>query len=194
MKTIGITGGVGSGKTAVIEHFEKKYGARIIIADQVAHLLEEPGMPCYNKLVEAFGEKILDASQQIDKKKFASLIFQSENALETVNSIIHPEVKKYILDEIEKERINKRDYVIVEAALLIEDGYLDILDEIWFVYTEESIRRQRLKESRGYSDEKIDSIIASQLDEETYKQKCHHIIVNNATIEKATKQIDLLLS
>lgn len=196
MKTIGITGGVGSGKSAILEHFRDCYQARVILADEAAHLLEEPGQPCYNKLVEAFGNEILQnhtPGEIIEKQKLAALLFQNPEALQTVNDIVHPEVKKYILAEIEKERQEGRAYVIVEAALLLECGYLDILDEIWYVYAGKETRRKRLKESRGYSDERIDGIMASQLEEDEYRRKCHQVIDNDRTIEEAKKQVDRLL-
>lgn len=196
MKTIGITGGVGSGKSAILEHFRENYQARVILADEVAHLLEEPGQPCYNKLVEAFGNGILHNSAPgavIDKQKLAALLFQNDEALQTVNAIVHPEVKKYILAEIEKERREGRAYVIVEAALLLECGYLEIMDEIWYVYAGKETRRKRLKESRGYSDERIDGIMASQLEENEYRRRCHHVIDNDRSIEEAKQQVDRLL-
>lgn len=196
MRTIGITGGVGSGKTAVLDHFRDKYNARIIVADEVAHLLEEPGKPCYNKLVREFGNSILASDEpgaEIDKNKMAMVIFAKPEALEKVNDIIHPEVKHYILAEIDKERQTTREYVIVEAALLIECGYLDLLDEIWYIFTSEEIRRERLKCTRNYSDEKIDRILASQLSEAEYRKYCHQVLDNNSSIEDVKEQVDRLL-
>ena len=193
MKTIGITGGVGSGKSAILEYFRQRCDARIILADEAAHLLEEPGQPCYNKIVQAFGSGILQEPRPgavIDKQKLAALLFQNDEALQTVNDIVHPEVKNYILAEIEKERQEGRAYVIVEAALLLECGYLEILDEIWYVYAAAETRRKRLKESRGYSDARIDGIMASQLSEEEYRRRCHHVIDNDRSIEEAKEQVD----
>ena len=85
------------------------------------------------------------------------------------------------------------EYFILEAALLIEEGYDEILDELWYVYVPEDIRRSRLKESRGYSDEKIDDIFASQLSEEEFKNNCRRMIDNSGSIYTTMKQIDRIL-
>ena len=157
MKTIGITGGVGCGKSRILEYIKENYNCRIIIADDVANEIKEPGQMCYQPLIDLLGERILGEDKRIDKKKMASEIFKDESLLQKVNDIIHPAVKDYILDniEIEKEK-GKIDYLFIEAALLIECGYNAYVDEMWYIYAKESVRRERLKNSRGYSDEKID--------------------------------------
>lgn len=193
MKKIGITGGVGSGKSAVLDVFRNNYNSYVCVADEVAHILEGKGQDCYNELVETFGDGILDEEGNLDKKGFASIIFSSKENLEKVNAIIHPAVKRYILARIAEEEAKGTDYFILEAALLIEDGYLEILDEIWYVYASEEVRRSRLKTSRGYSDEKIDSIMEKQMSEEEFRSKCHRVIDNNTTIEIAQKQIKEIL-
>ena len=83
---------------------------------------------------------------------------------------------------------------MLEAALLIEDGYLEILDEIWYVHADSAVRRNRLKESRGYSDEKIDSIMTKQLEETQYRSLCKYTIDNSGTEQETQKSIDLILS
>ncbi|MGN0346748.1 MAG: dephospho-CoA kinase [Lachnospiraceae bacterium] len=192
-KTIGITGGVGSGKTAILQHFQGKYHAKIIVADQVAHLLEAPGEPCYNELVEFFGKSILREDGFLDNGAFAQLIFSSPEALQRVNDIVHPEVKKYIMRTIEEEKKKKTPYVVVEAALLLEEGYDRLLDEIWYIYTAEDNRRLRLKQSRGYSDEIIDGIMARQLKETQFREKCKVVIDNNGPLEDTIAQMDAVL-
>lgn len=189
MKKIGITGGVGSGKTAILNVFRENYNSYVVVADEVAHILEGKGQDCYNELVQAFGTGILDEEGKLDKKKFADVIFSDKDNLVKVNSIIHPAVKRYILDEMARQESKGTDYFIVEAALLIEDGYLEILDEIWYVYVDSSVRRQRLKDSRGYSDEKIDSIMAKQMSDEDFRKYCHRVIDNSTTIEAAKEQV-----
>lgn len=189
MRKIGITGGVGAGKSAVLSVFRDNYNSYICIADEVAHLLEAKGQDCYNKLAKAFGQGILDDEGNLDKQKFASIIFSSKEKLAIANGIIHPAVKQYILEKMAEEEAKGTEYFIVEAALLIEDGYLDILDEIWYVYASEATRRARLKASRGYSDEKIDSIMAKQMSESDFRKYCRREIDNNTTIEAAGQQV-----
>ena len=191
MKVIGITGGVGSGKSALLAYIKEHYNCRIILADQAAHQVKEPGQPCYGKLVELLSEEILDKDGTIHKGKMAEKIFSDEKLLEAVNAIIHPAVKELILGEIKKERRKGEvRYFFVEAALLIEDGYLDIVDEMWYIYTEEKVRRNRLSLSRGYSEEKINSIMASQLSETEFRKHCKVVIDNSGSLEEAFEQID----
>ena len=81
------------------------------------------------------------------------------------------------------------DFLFIEAALLIEDGYKKIVDELWYIFTKEEVRRERLKASRGYSDEKIDSIIASQLSEAEFRENSDFVIDNSGTMEESLLQI-----
>lgn len=194
MRTIGITGGVGSGKTEVLTFITTNYDARVIVADIAAKELEQPGQPCYHKLVEALGNGILDAEGLIDAKILSGLIFSDAKALAQVNSIVHPAVKHYILETIEEERRKGTEFFVVEAALLIEEDYQDILDEMWYIYVSEPVRRKRLKESRGYSDHKIDSIMAAQKTEAEFRAVCDHVIDNNDSIENMQKQVAELLA
>ena len=183
MIKIGITGGVGSGKSEVLRYLKERYGAAILLADEAAALLERKGQPCYNLLVKAFSEDILDTDGEIDRKKFAGIIFSDKDNLKKVNDIVHPAVREYILDVIKNEEEKGTKFFILEAALLIEEGYDKILDELWYVYTDESIRYERLKRDRGYSDEKIKSIISRQLDESVFREKCKRVIENNGDID-----------
>lgn len=189
MKVIGITGGVGAGKSTILSHIEKNYNARIIMTDDVAKQLEEKGESCYKEIVREFGENILSDKGDIDKNRLAQLIFSNKENLKKINSIVHPAVKAYIINQIESEK-NKYDYLIIESALLIEDNYGEICDEMWYIYTSCDKRRERLKESRGYSDEKIDSIFKNQLTEEIFRKNCHKVIDNDASKTEALRQVD----
>lgn len=191
MKVIGITGGVGAGKSEILKYLKEHCRCRIIMADLVAHQLEEPGQVCYDKLVELLGTEILGADGQIEKSRMAAKIFRQKELLQRVNAIVHPAVKEYIKDAIATERAKGEiDVLFLEAALLIEDGYESIVDELWYIHTDVEIRRSRLKSSRGYSDEKIDSIISGQLPEETFYEHCQVVLENSGTLEDVYRQID----
>lgn len=190
MKLIGITGGVGAGKSEIISYLESKYNCRIEYADKVAHMLEEPGQVCFDKLVSLLGTEILKDGK-IDKASMANAMFKDDTLVDKVNDIVHPAVKDYFLREIKAERKKKKiDYFFIEAALLIECGYEKIVDELWYVYASEETRRKRLKASRGYSDEKIDAILSNQLSEDEFRKACAFVINNDADIEDAYRQID----
>ena len=191
MKVIGITGGVGSGKSALLSYIKGKYDCEIILADEAAHRVKEPGQPCYQKLIELLTDDILNEDGTINKKEMAAKIFGSDELLEKVNAIIHPAVKEMILQEITRlKKEGKTCFFFIEAALLIECGYLNIVDEMWYIYAREDIRRKRLKESRNYTDEKINAIMDSQLKEEEFRKYCKVVIDNSGSLEDAYEQID----
>ncbi len=194
MRVIGITGGVGSGKSSVLKLLKERFNAYILIADDIAKETMCRGNAGYEQVVEMFSEDILDKNKNIDRTKLATIVFHNENKRIVLNSIIHPLVKKIILNKINELKIaGTYDYVFVEAALLIEDHYDVICDELWYIYVPADIRRQRLKDSRGYSDEKIDSVFKSQLNEEAYKKACINVIDNSKDIEDTMSQIEKLL-
>ena len=97
MKVIGITGGVGAGKTSILTYLSEHYNCKIILADKVAHLLQKKGNICYDKLLEFFGTSILDEDQEIDRVRLADLIFKDKEIVAKINHIVHPEVKREIL-------------------------------------------------------------------------------------------------
>lgn len=190
MKTIGITGGVGAGKTAILAYIEKQYNCKVLLADKVANQLKQQGNSCYNQLVKLMGTSILNDENDIDNNKMAELIFEDTDILAKVNLIIHPSVKAYIKKELEKERLEGFiDYFFVEAALLIEEQYNLVLDEIWYIYVKESIRRERLIKGRGYSNEKINAIFLKQLSDDEFRNYCVTIIDNSYGLENSYMQI-----
>lgn len=190
MRIIGITGGVGAGKTQVLLYIDQHYKCRIIRADEAAHLLYEPGQECYKKLVVLLGDSILCADGSIDKKKMAATIFTDRTLLESVNQIVHPAVKQYILQQIayEKEK-NEVDYFFIEAALLIEEHYDQIVDELWYIHSDAAVREKRLAENRNYSAQKTADIMKGQLSEEEFRKHCRVVIVNNGDLEETYQQI-----
>lgn len=190
MRVIGITGGVGAGKSEILSYIKKNYCCKIVLADEVAHKVKEPGTPCYHALVQLLGKDVLSTDGTIDKVIMAQKIFSDKNILQKVNELIHPAVKKYIMAELNAEREKKElDYFFIEAALLIEEHYDEIVDELWYISTKEEVRRERLKMSRGYTDEKIDSIMKEQLREEEYKKHCKFMIDNSHSLETTYRQI-----
>lgn len=191
MKVIGITGGVGAGKSEILSYLMEHCNCRILMADRLAEELEQPGQICYDQLLALLGREILQEDGRIDRKKMAARIFADKSLLEAVNAMIHPAVKHAILQIIRDEREAARlDYLFIEAALLIEDGYAEIVDELWYIHTEEKVRRQRLKASRGYTDEKIDSILREQLSEEEFYRYCHYVIESSGSLESVYEQLD----
>lgn len=191
MKVIGITGGVGAGKTKLLSYIAEHYNCRILLADEAANTLKEPGMACYDQIVRLLGREILNEDMTINRAKMAEGIFADAQLLTQINEILHPAVKAYILEQIKLEREKGLiEFFFLEAALLIECGYQKIVDELWYISAAEEVRRARLKSARGYTDEKIDRIISAQLSEEDYKSQCDFIIDNSREEQWAYEQID----
>ncbi|MCR5558023.1 MAG: dephospho-CoA kinase [Butyrivibrio sp.] len=188
---IGITGGIGAGKSTVLGYIKDNYNCLVIFSDDVANDIKKKGYPAYDELVELLGKEVLAEDGEIDKAKMASAIFNNKNLLKKVNNILHPAVNTFIINSIEKERVSHTyDFVFVEAALLIENGYDKIVDELWYVYASEQARRERLKSSRGYSDEKITDILGKQLDDASFRKHCSFVIDNSGELSEAAKAID----
>lgn len=190
MKTIGITGGVGSGKTALLNAIKKEVNCRVFLADEIAHTLEEPGQSCYEPLVQLLGTDVLDERGFLDKSKMSRVVFKDKALLEQVNRIVHPAVKEAIRTGIEKARKEGGvDFCFVEAALFLEAGYRDLAEEVWYIYADEKARTDRLFAGRGYSLSKIKSIMAKQLQEEVFRRECQVVIDNSVSIAHAMEQV-----
>lgn len=195
MRFIGITGGVGAGKSAILSYLGTKPKVKVMLADEIAHDLMEPGTGCFEKLKMQFAdEDIYRPDGAFDREKLAAVIFSDEKKRKEMNGIVHPAVREYVLLQKEKEqKKGELSLLVLEAALLIEEHYDEICDELWYIYTSEEVRRQRLIASRGYSDAKIDQIFASQLKEDTYRKYCKVVIDNNGDWDITRKQLEKAL-
>ena len=188
-KIIGITGGVGAGKSSVLNILKTKFGARIILADLVARGLMEPGTEGLFLVTKALGTGFLTEDGLVDRTALADLIFHDSKALETMNSIIHPLVWEAMKTEAEEA---EESLIVVEAAVFTT-APKDFFDELWYVHTDGETRIRRLMESRGYSMEKCESIIKNQKPDSWYKALCGRVIDNNGTEEETEKQLKEIL-
>lgn len=183
--TIALTGGVGSGKSRVLELLNKEYNARIIQTDHVAKRLEEPGRAGFKALVDEFGAGILGPDGRLDKDTLAGMIFTDAHARERVNQLIHPLVWEYVKDQAET---GDEAILVVESALVLENPG-DFFREIWYVYTLREQRVRRLMESRGYSVERCRRMMAGQPSEEEYRKYADYVIDNNGSMDAVREQI-----
>lgn len=194
MKIIGITGGIGSGKSTVLNLLRDKYQAYIVEADRIAHDLMKPRQAAYEKIKAVFPETVFHADGTVNRVALGQMVFHDTDCLKQLNEIVHPAVKAWIRNEIEQQKQSGScQLFVIEAALLIEDGYTAICDEIWYVYVEESIRIKRLMESRGYTEEKCRAVMKNQSNEAYYKQNTSAWIDNSSSFENTEKQVDGLL-
>ena len=190
MKIIGITGGVGAGKSTVLAYLEEKYNAFVIQADEVGHIVMEPGQECYEQVIRLFGKDVIKKDKTIDRKRVSDVVFGQPDLLERLNRIIHPAVKRYILRSLEEQKEEKRELCVVEAALFLEEHYQEFCDDVWYIHTDEEIRIRRLMENRGYTRGKSLGIIGNQASEAYFRANTDCTIENNGDLEKTWKQID----
>ena len=188
MKVIGITGGVGSGKSRVLAYMRDAYGAVICQMDETARSLQKKGTRCFDRIVEAFGTGILDGQGELDRAALGSIVFASEEKLTQLNGIVHPEVIRLVEKDIRSKAEGGRKLYVVEAALLPDVGK-ELCDELWYIYADENVRRERLKTSRGYTDDRISQMIGSQPEEERFRASCSVVIDNSGDFEDTKKQI-----
>lgn len=190
MKVYGITGGAGTGKSEVIRLLQERFNGYVIMSDEVARELMQKGQISYNLIVEAFGKEILMENGEIDRKKLADHVFHNKQALEQLNSMTHPYVKEAIKKQIADAKASGMySFVALESAILLECGYEEICDEFWYVYTKPEIRRQRMKETRGYSDEKVDAVMKNQQPDEIFFDQCAFVVENNTTLDAVYEQL-----
>ncbi len=184
-----LIGGVGTGKSRVLDILKEDYQAVVIQADEVAKHLEEKGQPGLAQLTETFGREILDPEGNLDRAAFARKIFQNPEALEQVNAIIHPLVWNWIHKRV---REIQRGLVIVETAVPDKNPG-DIYQEVWYLYTLRETRISRLMENRGYSREKCFQMMANQLSEEEYRSLSDRELDNNGSPEDIKAQLKDIL-
>lgn len=185
MKVIGITGGVGAGKSRILSILKEEYQVEIILADEVAKELEEPGMEGYRQLVETFGTGILGPDGEINRAGLAALIFQDKEALQKVNAIIHP----LTWEEIKRRTAVSTAHLVAVEAALFDESSKTLCEELWFVDTLEENRIDRLMTNRGYSRQKCLDIIANQKDRSFFLNLADVVIDNNGSIEDVRRQI-----
>lgn len=191
MITLGITGGVGAGKSTILDFLEEQYHAFVIKADEIGHLVMEPEEVCYEPVIALFGREVIRKEDKtIDRRRVADVVFSHPDMLEKMNSVIHPAVKQYILDTLEVKQKEGQRLCVVEAALLLEENYQAFCDEVWYIHTDREIRIARLMESRGYSREKSENIISHQASEGFFREHTDFEIDNSGTEEETKKQIE----
>jgi dephospho-CoA kinase len=189
MKTIGLTGGIGAGKSTVSQIL-LALGAFVIDADKVGHEIYLPGKEAWQQVVAEFGRDILAADQTIDRKKLGVVVFASDEARKKLNAIVHP----LMFHDIQRRMTEKRTEgftkpIVVEAAILIEANWLPLVDEVWVVITGKSAVIERVAAQRGLSARDTETRIASQLSDTERLKYAHVVIRNDGSVEDLKQQI-----
>lgn len=177
MKVIGLTGGIGSGKSTVAELLAG-LGAKVIDADKVAHEVFDPETEGLKEVAAAFGEKVLQENGEIDRNRLAEIVFNDPEALEKLNRIVHPRAYELTRSRLEEYRRQGVEVVVLEVILLVEAGWAHLADTIWVTVASEESVVKRLKQTRGMSEEEILSRIHSQTSN-AERIKNADVVINN---------------
>ncbi len=162
MKVIGLTGGIGSGKSTVSQ-FLAELGAVIIDADKVGHEAFKPDTELWREVVFAFGRQVLKPNGDIDRKKLGEMVFSNSESLSQLNQIMHPRMYDMVKAQLEDYRRQKVEVVVLEAPLLIEAGWTSLVDEVWVTVAPESTILRRLQGRMGLSQAEALARLRSQL-------------------------------
>ena len=189
MLSIGLTGGIGSGKSQVAHYFSE-LGIPVIDADVIAHQLVAPGSEALAEITAVFGDDILDDEGALDRKKLASIVFNDPQSKQKLEAILHPRVRKQI-DEY-KANYNDSPYILVVIPLLLESEQPFEVDRILVVEAPEEIRIQRVQQRDGRSTDQIRNIISSQVNDEQRRAAADDIIVNDNSLEKLRQSVENL--
>lgn len=189
---LGITGGAGSGKTTVVEYIAKVTSVIFLHCDVIAHELMQPKGASYYALIEEFGKEILEENTLlISREKLAKIAMATKESRNRLNEITHPLVRQAVekkMDVLVQEQF--QGIVIIEAALLIEAGYKEICDELWYVHAPIDDRKRRMRKNRGYTEQKIEHILAGQLSEEQFRANAD-VVIENPDREKEEEKEEL---
>lgn len=182
MKIIGITGGVGSGKSMALSYLKEKDKVVVCEADKIGRELQKKGTLCFEAICSYFGSEILTEEMELDRTKLRERVFDNEEELKKLNEIVHPYVWDAIQNLIKESALLGTEVFVLESAILFEGNYQSICDEIWYIFVEAVIRQERLFVSRGYTEETFSQIQGSQLEEEKFRTLCHKVIDNNGEV------------
>ena len=191
MKIIGITGGVGAGKSTVLNILEELCSCKVVMADDVAKELMQYGKALSKLAIDLFGQESYKEDRSLNTAHIAALMYNDDVLKNKWTGAVHPAVKKEILFQIENAKaLEEVDYFFLEAALLLEEKYDEICDEIWYVYADEAVRIERIMTNRGYSLEKAKNIISSQKTHEEFLLGSQWVIDNGISIAKTRIQLE----
>lgn len=198
MTIIGVTGGIGAGKSSV-SMILRDLGAIVIDADHVSREVVKPHKPAWIEIRKTFGDNVFNDDGTLDRGKLAQIVFSSEEKKLELEGIIH----KQVVFEIEKRLKSLKasgynDTVVLDVPIPIKRGFLDIVDRVWVVFSRDEIRINRVVERSGISREDAEKRIKSQMTQEEYKELAHEVIENNGSLneleEKVKALYDILLN
>ena len=194
MQVIGLTGGIGAGKSLVADMLSD-LGARVIDADKVGHEVYAPGTQGFAAVVEAFGGEVVGPDGQIDRARLGEKVFGNAAELQKLTGIVHPLIRQMVDDRIAAAR---RDpgvrVVILEAAILLDSGWDAVTDEVWVVVADSSMIRRRLAEARGLSEAEVDARAAKQMSDAERRSRADVLVENFGTAQELRSEVERIWS
>jgi dephospho-CoA kinase len=189
MITIGLTGGIGTGKSAVTRILAG-LGATVIDADKVAHSVYAPGAPGYQDVIAAFGEGILAPDRTVDRAKLGPIVFADPTGLKRLTDIVWPRTFERMRNMVAEFRANgERKPIVVEAAVLIEANWQPLCDEIWLIVAPRERVIERVARDRGLKPEQTEARIRAQLPDDERRRWAQLVIDNGGTIEELRARV-----
>lgn len=189
MIVIGLTGGIGTGKSEV-SRILSDLGVAIIDADKVGHEAYLPNSEAWTAVVDAFGREVLQPNQEIDRKRLGSIVFGNPQALATLNGIMHPIMYRMIEERIDALRGSGAAGVVVEAAVLIEANWTPLVDEVWVTVAPEEEVIRRVQARNNQSTEQIRSRIRAQLSQEERERRADVVIGNDGDLQRLKETVE----
>ncbi|ANB56051.1 dephospho-CoA kinase [Anoxybacillus sp. B7M1] len=190
--TIGLTGGIASGKSTV-SHMLKEFGIPVVDADLIAREVVRVGEEAYKQIVKEFGSEILQENGEINRTKLGSIVFHHEEKRKRLNAIVHPAVRKKMLEQKETFLRNGANAVVLDIPLLIESQLFHLVDKMIVVYVDEAIQLERLIKRNGLAKEDAVARIRAQMPLSDKKSYADAVIDNNGTIERTREQLLYIL-
>jgi dephospho-CoA kinase len=187
---VGLTGGIGSGKSAVATMLER-LGAVVFDADEFARRAIDPGTPGEAAVAEAFGPSVLTPAGHVDRDRLAAVVFADPDARRRLEAIVHPEVARLLADAVEPYRETDR-LVVYDVPLLVENHLESMFDVVVVVRAPEAVRVSRLASDRGMSEEAVLARIAAQASDQERETAAHDVIVNDGTLEDLERGVEAL--
>lgn len=187
MYVIGLTGGIGSGKSTVATILEEQ-GAAVLNADLVGHEVYLPGRPAWQEIVDAFGRDVLAPDGTIDRKKLGAAVFSDPRALKRLNRIVHPRMKGMMRERLAELDRDGVGVAVLEAALLFDAGWDDLTDEIWVTVAPPEVAAQRAAQRSGLPVEQVLERIKAQMSNEERVRRSHVVIDTSGDLEDTRRQ------
>jgi dephospho-CoA kinase len=186
---VGLTGGIGSGKSTVAAILTE-LGARVIDADRIGHDVYRPGAPGFDRVVEAFGRGVVATDGTIDRRALGAIVFADPAALARLNAIVHPLIAAELAGKIARARADGfAGPIVIEAAILLEAGWRALVERLWVVSTRREHAVARVVAARGLAPAEVEKRIAAQMDDAQRRRQADLVIENDGSPEALRAEV-----